>query len=176
MPRQLGNVEFLRKLQDLSGIDTVAAFSEACGKATPNMVTRLNGTHVPHKKFLRSCAQNLFGWGVVPLMELQSIPDNLNTIPKQPGVYIIYDSGGNVLYVGKATNFRAEVRHALGRKIRVSLRFGPKLRKVRPKIRELATHLSLYAVPAARVRHNMEVLLLRLFANQTHNDNIGKFK
>lgn len=176
MSRKSGNVEFLKKLHEISGIKKVSAFSKACGKATPNMATRLRGTHLPGKKFLRSCAQNLFGWGVVPVMEVQPIPDNLNTIPKRPGVYVIYDSGANVLYVGKATDFRTEVRQALGRKIPVSLRFGPKLKKLNPKMRELAAYLSLYAVPSARLRHNMEVLLLRVFANQTQNSNVGRFK
>lgn len=176
MPRKSGNVEFLKKLHEISGIKKVSAFSKACGKATSNMTARLRGRHLPGNMFLRSCTENLFGWSVVPVMEVQPIPRNLNTLPRRPGVYVIYDSGANVLYVGKATNFRTEVRQALGRRIPVGLRFGPQFKKLNPKMRELATHLSLYAVPSARLRHNMEVLLLRVFANQTQNSNVGRFK
>jgi len=176
VPRPAKNVEFLKTLRDLSGIPKVSAFSKACGKANPNMVNYLAGKPVPGKKFLRSCTETLFGWGVVPIMEVESIPDNLNSLPTDPGVYIIYDSGAQVLYVGKATSLRGEVRQTLSRNIPVGLRFGPSLKKKQPKIRDLATHLSLYAIPSAQLRHNIEVLLLRGFANQTHNSNIGNFK
>lgn len=176
MPRNARNVEYLTTLRELSGIQKVSSFSKACGKANPNMVNYLAGNPIPGKNVLRSCTENLFGWGVVPLMEVQPVPDNLNTLPADPGIYIIYDSGAQVLYVGKATNFRSEVRQTLGRSIPVGLRFGPNLKKRQPKMRDLASHLSLYAIPSARLRHNVEVLLLRVFANQTHNSNIGNFK
>ncbi|HEU0305009.1 MAG TPA: excinuclease ABC subunit UvrC [Gaiellaceae bacterium] len=34
----------------------------------------------------------------------------LKTVPRGPGVYLFHDSGGNVLYVGKAKSLRARVR------------------------------------------------------------------
>ncbi len=140
------------------------------------MVNYLSGRLTPGKSFLKSCLTNLSSWDMQPLMEVEPIPGNLNSLPRGPGVYIIYDSGAQVLYVGKATNFRSEVRQTLSRKIPVSLRFGPSLKKKNPEIRDLATHLSLYRVSSAKSRHNIEVLLLRVFANQTHNSNVGKFK
>jgi hypothetical protein len=82
---------------------------------------------------------------------------------------------GDVIYIGKAKNFRLEVRQTLGRKIPVSVRFGPDLTKSRPKIRTIATFLSLYEVPSSRARHNIEALLIRVIPNQTHNSNIGWF-
>lgn len=176
MPRQSKNVEFLATLKDISGIERVSTFARACGKATPNMVNYLSGRTTPGEKVLSSCAESLFNWGVSTLMEVQPIPENLNTLPPDPGIYVIYDSGAQVLYVGKATSFRAEVRQTLGRRIPVGMRFGPRLNKTRPRMSDLATHLSLYAIPSPRVRHNMEVLLLRVFANQTHNSNIGNFR
>jgi hypothetical protein len=176
MGRQPKNVEFLATLKVLSGIVRKSDFAKACGKTNANMVNYLAGKPLPGKKFLRSCAENLFGWAVGPVMELQPIPKNLNTLPTDPGLYIIYDSGAQVLYLGKATNFHSEVQQTLRRNIPVGLRFGPSLKKKQPKISDLATHLSLYRIPSPRLRHNMEVLLLRVFANQTHNSNIGSFK
>ena len=99
----------------------------------------------------------------------------MRDVPTDAGIYVIYDSAGSVLYVGKATNLRAEVRQTLRRQIPVGVRLGPHLRKTRPLIRDLAARLSLFAVPSSRVRHNLEALLLRVFVNQTHNTNIGTF-
>lgn len=176
MARQKKNVEFLNTLKELSGLAKVSKFAKACGKHTPNMTNCLNGKPVPQKRFLQSCLSHLHEWGVVPLMEVQRIPSNLNSLPALPGVYVIYDSGAQVLYVGKATSFRAEVRQTLGRQIPVGVRLGPTLKKDRPQLQDLATHVSLYQIDSPRVRHNIEVLLLRVFANQTHNSNIGTFR
>ena len=55
------------------------------------------------------------------------------------------------------------------------MRFGPKMNRKRPQIRELATYLSLYEIESRRLRHNVEALLIRVFINQTHNSNIGHF-
>ena len=176
MPRKLKNVEFLQTLKDLSGHDGVGAFARACGKQTPNMSNYLSGVSTPQTKVLKSCVTRLFEWAVTPRMEIEEIPDKLSSLPTIPGVYVIYDSGGQVLYIGIATSFRVEVRQTLGRKIPVGIRLGPKLNKKQHKIKDLATHLSLYEIDSPRMRHNIEVLLLRVFANQTHNSNIGSLK
>lgn len=176
MPRKSANVEFINKLRDISNYETVTAFAEACKKNVSDMSCYLSGTKIPEKRVLKSCMENLYGWQVRPLMEIAPIPENLNTLPTDAGVYVLYDSGAQVLYVGKATNFRQEVRQTLGRQIPVGLRFGPKLKKKRHRIKDLAQHLSLYAIESPRLRHNFEVLLLRGFANQTHNSNIGNFQ
>ncbi len=139
------------------------------------MANYLLGASVPGKRVLASCLQHLHEWTVRPLKELQPIPQNLNSLPTSPGVYILYDSAGSVLYVGKATNFRGEVRQTLGRKIPVAIRFAPSLTKSKPMIRTLATYISLYEISSSRARHNIEALLLRVVPNQTHNSNIGWF-
>lgn len=176
MRSQVKNVEFLNTLKELSGHTTVSSFAKACGKQTSNMSNYLSGKLTPQAQFLRSCLTYLNEWAVIPKFEIEQIPSNLNLLPMDAGVYVIYDSGVQVLYIGKAASFRAEVRQTLGRNIPVGLRIGPSLKKKNPKIRDLARYLSLYKIESPRLRHNMEIMLLRVFANQTHNSNIGNFK
>lgn len=176
MARQSKNVEFLQSLKTLSGYSRTAAFAKACGKQTTNMSSYLSGNSTPQNRVLKDCATSLFEWGVTPCMEVQKIPGRLRALPDNPGIYILYDSGGNVLYIGKATSFRTEIYQTLGRKVPVGIRLGPNLRRTQPKLKALATHLSLYEIESPRARHNIEALLLRVFANQTHNSNKGSFR
>jgi hypothetical protein len=173
--RQTREVEFLRTLRGLMGLNR-AAFAKACGKKAPNMGRYLDGELQPGKKVLTSCVRHIFEWAVQPLMEIQPLPKNLNDLPETSGLYILYDSAGNILYIGKATNFRAEIRQTLGRRLPVALRFGPKLSKKKPYLRDVTFRLSLYEVLSSRLRHNIEAMFLRAAANQTHNSNIGKVK
>ena len=172
-------VEFLRKLRDMSyerlGIDKQSEFARRCDQYDSNMSDYLSGNKTPGDDVLWNCLQYLFEWQVTPQREVEEIPENLNDLPASGGVYILYDSAGNVLYVGKATNFRDEVGNTLGIPVPVGMRFGPRLSRTRPNKRDLATHLSLYEIKSERFRHNIEALLLRVFINQTHNSNIGKF-
>ncbi|MBA2587355.1 MAG: hypothetical protein H0U98_01895 [Alphaproteobacteria bacterium] len=172
MPRHSKNHEFLSTLYEPSGAPNYSQFAKQCGKHPAQIHDRLKNGNVVTAKFLLSCLQHLFGWSVSPRMEIAAFPE-IRDIPNSSGVYVIYDSGGNVLYVGKATDFRAEIRQACNRKIPVGIRLGPKLKKVNPKINDLAAYLSLYEIPSKRVRHNFESMLLRIIANQTHNSNIG---
>jgi len=82
--------------------------------------------------------------------------EHLNSLPETAGLYILYDSAGSILYVGKATNFRTEVKQTLGRRLPVALRFGPKLSKEKPYLRDVAFRLSLYEIKSERLRHNIE--------------------
>lgn len=169
-------VEFLRMLKELSGIEGVQAFAKACGKQVTNMSNYLTGKLRPGKEVLIGCMENTIGWDVEPLMELAPISKKLGKLPKEPGVYAIYSSAGTVLYIGQAENLRAEIRQTLGRGIPHPIRLGPDLGKKKPSIRQLATYLSLYRIEAWFIRHNVEALLLRVFANQTYNSNVGHFK
>ncbi len=171
--RRATAVEFFNKLYDISGCRTQNEFARACGKKQANVASYLSGAKVPGDKVLASAARHLFEWDIQGDLEVEPVPKNLNGLPDDPGIYVLYDSGGNVLYLGKATSFRTEVRQALGRHIPGGIRLGPKLKKTRPLLKDLATHLSLYRIGSARARHNIEALLLRVFVNQTHNSNIG---
>jgi len=174
--RRPTNVEFIGLLKDLTGHDAVRSFADACGRRQANIGKYLSGRLVPGKKVLASCLEHIFGSQVQALLEIQRIPSKKSELPQESGIYVIYDSAGDVLYIGKAKSFRAEVWQTLNRKIPVAIRFGPTLKKRQPKIRTLATHLSLYQVDNPRLRHNLETMLLRIFVNQTHNTNIGTFK
>lgn len=124
---------------------------------------------------LGSAISNLFKSGIQPLEEVVSIPEQ-GKLPESGGVYILYDSAANVLYIGKAKSFRNEVRQTLDRSIPVGMRFGPDMKKSEPTIKELASYMSLYRIDNRGLRHNIEALLIRVFINQTHNKNIANFK
>ena len=128
------------------------------------------------EKLLDTSMSRVFDHGIQTLCEVEAIPEDLNDISDVGGVYVLYDSAGNVLYVGKAKNFRREVRQTLDRSVPVGMRFGPGMRKVKPVLWDLAYYMSLYAIGNPNLRHNIEALLIRVFINQTHNSNIGKFK
>lgn len=175
--RKSRNVEFLNTLKNVFRYGAVSGFAKACGKKTPNMSNYLNGSLKPGDSVLRTSVTHLSEWWVQPLRELDRIQKNLNELPIDPGIYVLFDSASQILYLGKATNLRAEVRQALNRTVPVSIRFAPHLNeKTHPKLKRLATHLSLYAVPSSRLRHNLEALLLRVVANQSHNQNFGHFR
>ena len=97
-------------------------------------------------------------------------------LPESGGVYILYDSAANVLYIGQAKSFRDEIPQTLNRNIPVGMRFGPDMKRSQPTIEKLARYMSLYRIDNERLRHNIEALFIRVFINQTHNSNIGKFK
>lgn len=173
--RKPQNVEFLNILYNLMEYDNVSDFAKDCGKAQPNMHNYLKGKVIPQKRVLVSCLKNLEARRLSRVCEISKIPTTQTAIPASPGIYIIFDSAGNALYIGQTNNFRKEVWQTLNRAIPISLRIGPKLQKVKPRIRELAAYYSLYEVEDSMLRQNLEALLLRTFANQTLNTNIGSF-
>ncbi|MCR5848098.1 MAG: excinuclease ABC subunit UvrC [Lachnospiraceae bacterium] len=63
-------------------------------------------------------------------MSEEQIREELNKLPKSPGVYIMQDSKGGVLYVGKAVNLRNRVRSYF----RISTKKTLKIRKMVSKI------------------------------------------
>ena len=127
------------------------------------------------KKLRDEVYSELFGAEIQVEREVEPIPDNASDLPSFGGLFVLYDSAGNVLYIGKAKSFRVEVWRTLYREIPIGIRLGPSMRKSRPMISDLACYLSLYKIENADLRHNIEALLIRVFINQTHNSNIGNF-
>ena len=177
--RQHPNVEFLNTLRDLTGpYSSISEFARACGKQVPNMSDYLRGVKTPEKRVLRSCLENVAvrRFGPFPICEICRIPEKRAEIPDSSGVYIIYDSGGNALYIGRASSFRVEVSQTLDRPVPTPIRLGPNVsKKDSPKMRKLAFYYSLYKVDSRIMQHYLEALLLRAFTNQTHNTNLGSF-
>ena len=139
----------------------------------PDEDTRL-GKKAPG--FLDEVTSALFGREIHPLVEVELVPQVQRDLPNSSGVYILYDSAANVLYIGQAKSFRAEVWQTLDRQIPVGMRIGPNMNKSQPIIRKLASYMSLYEINNPQLRHNIEALLIRVFINQTHNSNIGRFR
>jgi len=71
-------------------------------------------------------------------MEAQSLEEQIHDLPTSPGVYLMKDSEGTVLYIGKAKNLRNRVRTYFGRSgdSRYSLRF------LLPKVHQVETILT----------------------------------
>jgi hypothetical protein len=91
------------------------------------------------------------------------------------GLYMFYDSAYRILYVGKsASNLDFEIRQRLNGRVNRSVYAPAKLKDV--KMGHMARYLSAYEVYPEDAIHNLEVLLLRAFANDTANTNIGHFK
>jgi len=171
--RKPKHCEFIETLFDLSGLQQTE-FAGRCDIATPNMNAYLRGKKTPGRRVITKCLDLLYTWQVTARAELTVLPKKLADLPSVPGVYVLYDSAGNVLYIGKAKNFKTEARQTLGRKVPEPVRAGPSMKKKHPPLRTLAAYYSLYEVGNQRTRHRLESILLRVMPNQTHNRNIGR--
>jgi excinuclease ABC subunit C len=71
-------------------------------------------------------------------MVTPNLEDQIQNLPTSPGVYLMKDQAGTVLYIGKAKNLRSRVRTYFGKSgdTRLSLRF------LMPKVRQLETFLT----------------------------------
>lgn len=168
--------EFLHTLGDVLDLKG-SAFAKAIGKQPTNVSQYMSGNKAVGRKTLASAVRHVGEWHVNAIQEVKPVPKKLTDLPTTPGVYALYDSSASLIYLGQALNLRTEVRQTLNRKANFPVRRGPKLSlKAKPKYKELAIFLSAYEVPSARLRHNLEALLLRVFPNQSHNNKLGKFR
>lgn len=169
--------EFLQTLSDVTGL-TGSAFAKACGKQATNMSSYLSGSKTVSQSTARSAITHLRDtWLVEAVLEVQPIPRPLSGLTTRPGVYALYGSSGNVLYVGQATNLRAELAQTLNRKVNFTLRRGPNIsKKAHPRFKEVAVRMSAYVVEPPKLRHNLEALLLRVYLNEAHNNKMGSFR
>lgn len=176
--RKAIGVEFLRHLAFLMEIDhNFQKFSKAINKQPQNVSKYLSGTLVPGPQVLRSSVSHAFEWRVEPLYEIREIKPHLNSVDNIPGIYALYDSSGSAIYVGKATKLKAEINQTLNREMNFPVRLGPHLsKKTHRKYKIVAKFFSAYSVPSPRMRHNLEALLLRVFPNQSHDNQMGNFQ
>ncbi len=168
--------EFLHTLSEILELKG-AAFAKAIGKKYTNVSQYLSGSKKVGPRTLRTALYHLGEWEVKALLEVQPQPANLTKIQQTPSIYALYDSSASILYVGQAKRLRAKITQTLNRKTNFPIRSGPKLtKKHHPKFKDITTRISVYEVPSARLRHNIEALLLRVFPNQSHNNKLGKLK
>jgi hypothetical protein len=154
-------------------------FCRRTGILAPNLTAYLNATKAVSWQRLERATEQIFGEppAFVPIAEghdLRSGP-SLTFLPTYGGLYGLFDSAMRLLYFGKATNLRAEVRQTLRRKVG----------EVKPwtgarnlTFREVAVFVSAYEIKRGDIdfRHDVEALGLRLFVNNTYNRNHGGFK
>jgi len=82
------------------------------------------------RQMLRGLARSLGQWRV-RIFERKFGTDFLATVPREPGIYRMYDAAGGLFYVGKARNLRrrlAQYRTARRTSGRVSPRLSPMAR------------------------------------------------
>ncbi|MFH1003642.1 MAG: GIY-YIG nuclease family protein, partial [Chloroflexota bacterium] len=63
----------------------------------------------------------------------QIITEQLRRLPTSPGVYLMRDAGGNILYVGKAASLRSRVRSYFS----APLKLSPKLQRLVAAVHDL---------------------------------------
>jgi hypothetical protein len=163
-------------LQEVTSL-TTSELAKATGKKVTNLSQYLCGSKPVGKSAVASAVKHLADWGVAAHAEVELLPTSLAAVPEVGGIYALYDSSRSAIYVGQATNLRAELRQTLQRKTNFPVRTGPLLsKKKHPKYKDVTVYYSAYAVPSARLKHNLEALLLRVFPNQSHNNKLGKFR
>ncbi len=173
--RKPQKVEFFQILSDLLGLSG-GELAKRVGRKAANVSAYLSGAKIPQKKVLLGATRHAFEWSVTPLVEVRELESHLESIRSVPGIYALFDSSASLLYLGQATNLKAELSQTLNRPCNFPVRRGPNLsKKAKPKYKEIATHLSAYQVDSKRLRHNLEALLLRFFPNQSHNNKGGNF-
>jgi hypothetical protein len=168
--------EFLHTLSDVLDLSG-ARFAKAIGKQSTNVSQYMSGSKEVGPKTLASAVRHIGEWQVSVVQEVKPIPKPLTSLPESPGIYALYDSSANLVYLGQASNLRTEIAQTLNRKANFPVRRGPTMaKKARPKYKDLVTYLSAYEVPSKRLRHNLEALLLRILPNQLHNIRLGNFQ
>jgi hypothetical protein len=176
MGRKRATIEYLDKLVEWAG--GRAEFLRRTGIHGPNLTAYLNASKSISWRRLQRATEQVFGEppAFVPVVEGHNLhtEPSLTMLPRSGGLYGLFDSSMRLLYFGKATDLRAEVRQTLGRKVG----------EVKPwtgarnlTFRDVAAYLSVYEIKRgdAKFRHDVEALGLRLFVNNTYNKNHGKF-
>ena len=166
--------QFLKTLQELTDTN-VSQLAKLIGKKQPNVSNYL-GQYPPDKRAMKSAIRHLAEWSLLEDVTMLPIAQR-NTVCSHPGIYFIYDSAGNCVYIGQASNLRTEVGARLTtKKMRHGIWRDPQLKLTRYPILDVAAFVTTYRVDSPRLRHNLEALFLLTVMNQTQNAKKGKFK
>ncbi|HTB63103.1 MAG TPA: GIY-YIG nuclease family protein [Opitutales bacterium] len=167
-------VEFLKILKDVTST-TNTQLAKLTGKPYTNIRDYFEGDKTPQRGAIKSAVKHLAEWSIVEdkvMLELK----NKSEISEHPGIFFVYDSSGNCVYIGQAKNLKVEVSARLNaKKLRHGIWRNSQLKKVRYPIAKVAAFITTYRVDSRRLRHNLEALFLRTVINQTQNSKLGKF-
>lgn len=169
--------DILQQVSSKSGLSQ-KEFAKRCNQKQSNVAAYLsnNRPHKLGKNALLRCLENYYSWPMVVHKEVVIFDGDVSGFPEVPGIYVFYDSSGNVVYFGKANNLKTEARQTYYRPSSFDVRLGPNLYKQQYRIGDFVKFVSLYEIQNPRIRHNFEVLLLHVFPNQSHNHNLGIFR
>jgi hypothetical protein len=179
MARKAASVEHLQRLIEWCG--TRGLFCALTEITQSNVSAYLSGSKRINWKRLKRCNEQIFGKppAFVAVIEGYDLREKgmpkLADLPKDNGMYALFDSAMRVLYYGKATNLYAEVRQTLRRHV-AEVRPWTNTKKL--KFKDITAYISAYKFCRgdADFRHDVEALCHRFFVNNTFNQNGGKFK
>jgi len=166
--------EFLHTLQDVTGT-SIGELATLIGKKQANVSAYLNGTKAVKKGAMQSALRHLAEWNVIRDVTMLPIA-NKASICSHPGIYFIYDSAGNCVYLGQAANLKTEVGARLGtKKMRHGIWLDQQMKKTRYSINKVAAYVTTFRVDSSRLRNNLESLFTITVINQTQNSHVEKF-
>lgn len=188
------NEHFLGAAMDYRGFTTTAALSRFLGVKQPQINSWKNGHAIPLPR-LRTLFSKVSSPRLEPLLELADITpvrsgggwridtrEDANKrlrsrLDGRIGLYIFYDSRGLPVYVGKSTtNLFKEIRQRLRGEANRKIYRHQMQKKENVQFGEVARLLSAYEILDIEAIHNYEAVLLRTFANQLLNKNLGTLR
>lgn len=173
--RKPKNQEFLLTLQQVTST-TNKEFAKLIGKKESNTSDYLRGAKAVGLGVLRSAIRHISEWRIVEDVTMLPIAQRAS-VCSHPGVYFIYDSAGNCVYIGQASNLKTEVSARLSTKrLRHGIWRDPTLKLTKYRIIDVAAYVTTFRVDSPRLRHNLEALFLVTVINQTQNRKKGKFR
>jgi hypothetical protein len=178
MGRKAATIEYLEKLVQWSG--GKSTFCEKAGVQSSNLNAYLAGTKPISWKRLESATRHVFGEppAFVPIIEGHNYTKDgfppVSQLPKEPGIYALFDSAMRVIYYGRATKLYDEVRQTLNRPI---AEVRPWSGKKDLQFKDITAYLSAFRIVRADATfiHDLESFGLHFLVNNTFNKNGGTF-
>ncbi len=178
MSRHAATIEYLKRLVEWSGGD--AEFCKAANVWQSNLSAYREGVKSLSWKWLHRKTAMVLGLppAFIPICEGKPVIGktlSVSDLEDCSGLYALFDSTMEVIYVGKAAKLRTEVNQTLKRPI---AEMRPWDGKKEVRFLDVTCFLSAYRIERgdAHFRHDVEALILRLFINNTYNKNKGRFK
>ena len=179
MGRRAATIEYLERLVNWAG--GRKALCDKTGIQQSNLSDYLQGKKPIRWNRLQSATQDVFGEPPAfhPIVEGYDLMakgyPNVSELPREGGLYALFDSSMRAIYYGKAKSLYTEVRQTLNRRV---AEVRPLTGSKKHTFWDITTYLSAYTIRRgdADFRHDIEALGLRLIRNNTFNKNSGSFK